>query len=143
MDIQYPDYPCVAFLAKTKQLTYNPDGSKKPVVIGDEILYYPISGVDDLSHVDQMRKFKGFAVVGFANIEKILERAPYKRNEVTKLTQELRGLCNPPELRRAMERQAAEASRSEPVPTPAGTTSEEPKSEAPKRARASKSEAVQ
>lgn len=99
-DIKYPDYPCVALQGLTRQTNYV-NGEKKEK-IAEEIMFYPIGGQDDLSHVDQMRRFKGFAVVGFANLNQILDRAPYKKNEVKTLHEQLDALVAPPELKRKM-----------------------------------------
>jgi len=107
MELNYPKYPCVALLGKTRQTTYKAPGEKVEVD-GDEYMYYPINSVNDLDHVDQMRKFKRYSVVGFANLDEITKRAPYKAIEVAQIKQRLDGMANPPELQRKLEAKDAE-----------------------------------
>lgn len=101
-ELKYPDYPCVAFLAETRHVKDSQE------VMKEEILFFPISGLDDLDHVNQMRKYKKFAVIGYANLDKIIKRAPSKKPEVDKLVSELKELANPPELRKFKEQLSKE-----------------------------------
>ena len=96
IDIQYPDYPCVALQGKTRQ-TYYEDGLKKEKV-DKEIMFFPVSALDDLSHVDQAREFKRFAVIGFAHLEKINGAKNYKAGEIAAMERKLTSLMNPPEM---------------------------------------------
>lgn len=97
MDIKYPDYPCIALRGAVKNTVFAADGTKS--VKTDEIMFYPVNGIDDMTHVEHCRKTKGYAVVGHANLDKILERAPYKRKEVEQMKRELGGLVLSPEMR--------------------------------------------
>lgn len=97
MDINYPNYPCVAMRGKVNNICFNADGTKN--IKDEEVMFYPLNGIDDLTHVDHCRKRKGYAVVGFANLEKIVERAPYKAKEVAQIKAELSALVYSPEMR--------------------------------------------
>lgn len=101
--IDYPKYPCVAFGAVTRQTTYDKTTGAKIEQTGPEILFFPVTGVDDLESIHHNRRRKQWPVLGYANLEKIVEASPRKAQEVRMLKQELDMLVNPPELRRANE----------------------------------------
>lgn len=118
MDIKYPDYPCVALAAQTKMRKQIDRGDTFETVEGEEIMFFPISGLDDMSHIDQCRDMKGYAVVGFANLDQIVARAPYKAKEVSQLHKRLKQLALPPEMRRAVKAAEESAEVEAPVVAP-------------------------
>lgn len=99
-ELNYPDYPCVALEGKTRQTTYDEKGLKVENS-GLEVMFYRVGAEDDLTHVEQMRDHKDFAVVGFAHLDRIAEQAPYKAKEVASMKRKLNKLVSPPEMKLA------------------------------------------
>lgn len=109
MKIDYPDYPCVAMESPNHRHSKSGTTKDEPSqhdIYQPTVVFYPVSAFDDLSHVDFCREYKSFAVLGYANLEKISERAPYKAQEVARMRRKLDSLTRPPELVRA-ERESA------------------------------------
>jgi septal ring factor EnvC (AmiA/AmiB activator) len=104
-------YPCVVMESPNHR--HSRSGATKDEVSKHDIrertyVYYPVTALDDLSHVEFCRAFKGFAVVEHQNLDNIVRDFPNKAKEVAEMKRRLGSYARPPELIRA-EKEALEA----------------------------------
>lgn len=99
-----PRFACVEVEAITQGHRSTPDGTKH---VGRfiETRYLPVASYDDITHIDHVRKNKGWAVVAHHNIltdEKFQDKKLRQpKEEAFRLVKELDALALPPEMKRA------------------------------------------
>jgi DNA phosphorothioation-dependent restriction protein DptG len=105
-DYEIPKFPCVVMRAQKTGIVYSPTGDRTVYEVEEpltEYIHVKIHTSDQMSHIDHLRKTKKWPVVGFHNLEKIVDEHGRVPQGIKNMIAELSNIITSPEMQLANE----------------------------------------